>query len=88
MSKTFTIHSIVDPVNCTWGEWEEWSACDATCEIGSKTRHRMKSPEAAYGGVDCSGESQMTMSCNEGKCPGTDTDKIRFFYKIYVLYLI
>ena len=80
--ETITILSIADPVDCTWSEWEEWSTCGATCGIGSKTRHRMKSTEAANGGADCSGEAQMTMSCNAGECPGTSS----FFYKIYVSY--
>ena len=82
MSKTITIHSIVGRVNCIWSEWEEWSTCSATCGGGSKTRHRMKSTEAANGGADCSGEAQMVVACDAGECPGTFSFS---FYGICVL---
>ena len=68
--KTVLIRLFLDPVNCVWQQWGEWSNCTTTCGIGSKSRNRSISIEASNGGMDCSGETDMTMSCNEVECPG------------------
>ena len=61
---------LLDPVDCSWDNWSAWSQCSLTCEVGIKTRSRNISIEASNGGKACSGERQMTVSCNEGACPG------------------
>lgn len=47
------------PVDCVWGEWEEWPACPSGCPIGGglqqKTRTRKWSIEASCNGIKCEG---------------------------------
>ena len=64
------IRLFLDPVNCVWDQWGEWSKCTKTCGMGSNSRNRSIAIEASNGGMDCSGETDMTMSCNEGECIG------------------
>ena len=58
------------PVDCQWGDWSEYSACSETCGDGTKTRWRNKAVHAKNGGEECSGQSQETVTCNNGLCPG------------------
>ena len=52
-----------------WGEWAEWSDCSQTCGGGTQTRERLcDSPEPAYGGIQCVGETSETESCNDDEC--------------------
>ena len=68
--KTLFTHLFLDAVNCIWSQWEEWSTCTKPCGFGSKSRNRTILVEASNGGVDCSGPTEMAISCNEGECKG------------------
>ena len=59
------------PVDCSWGEWSEYSTCSVTCGgAGTQTRTRSKAVEASGGGFDCVGPTEETTSCNNGECSG------------------
>lgn len=57
------------PVNCTWGQWGGWSACDKTCGGGKAARGRNKDTIEANGGEQCAGLPQDVVTCNEEECP-------------------
>ena len=60
-------------VNGVYGLWTEWTSCSQTCEGGSRTRERAcDSPEALYGGEECTEHDFETEDCNEEKCPVVD----------------
>jgi len=59
------------PVDCSWGDWSEYSTCSVTCGgAGTQTRTRSKAVEASGGGFDCAGPTEETTSCNNGECGG------------------
>ena len=63
------------PVDCSWGDWSEYSACSVTCGgAGTQTRTRSKAVEASGGGFDCAGPTEETTSCNNGECGGKCLD--------------
>jgi len=47
------------PVDCTWGDWEEWGACDRG---GERKRFRHITVEASCGGQPCSAKSAEEIS--------------------------
>ncbi|XP_069017043.1 complement component 7b [Embiotoca jacksoni] len=49
------------PVNCRWGSYGEWSACDGCTSTKVRTRH--VDVYAQFGGVPCSGEATQTEPC-------------------------
>lgn len=58
-------------VNCTWEDWNEWTACSRTCSKGTRTRLRFVDTEA-YGplGLNCTGEPSEEELCDtELPCP-------------------
>ena len=50
--------------SCVWGEWADWTECNATCGGGHQTRTRTKTS----GGDDCTGNSSETQECNTDAC--------------------
>ena len=62
--------SFLEPVNCVLNQWSEWSKCTRTCGTGSKTRHRSIVLKPSYGGKNCSGATELTISCRERPCAG------------------
>nr|DBA25392.1 TPA: hypothetical protein GDO54_012926 [Pyxicephalus adspersus] len=57
------------PVNGAWSPWGEWSACDAPCQGGVRSRSRKcENPPPKNGGLLCGGESVQTESCNLQPC--------------------
>lgn len=58
-------HRCVDkePVEGSWGEWEEWTTCTKTCGGGTKKRIRQCSGEG-----DCEGDDTKTENCNKQEC--------------------
>ena len=59
------------PVDCSWGDWSEYSSCSVTCDgDGTKTRTRTKAVEASGGGFDCVGPAEESIHCNNGECGG------------------
>merc|ERR1719247_1843300 len=56
-------------VDCTWGDWEEWSVCTSSCGGGSKYRARAGLVAAAHGGAMCTIADIMEFqSCNTDRC--------------------
>ena len=56
-------------LHLVWNDWSEWSACSATCEAGTKQKSRT-CQFGLPGQIGCTGETDDTEACNEGKCPG------------------
>ncbi|BFZ25593.1 hypothetical protein BsWGS_28632 [Bradybaena similaris] len=54
-------------VDGSWGPWQAWSACSATCDIGSMQRFRScDNPPANHCGAKCQGEELEMTACNTG----------------------
>uniref|UniRef100_A0A1A8G3H0 Brain-specific angiogenesis inhibitor 1 n=1 Tax=Nothobranchius korthausae TaxID=1143690 RepID=A0A1A8G3H0_9TELE len=56
------------PADGVWSEWSGWRSCSSSCSNGTMQRTRECSGPS-YGGSDCRGESQETVSCFLGECP-------------------
>ena len=56
------------PVDCAQSAWTPWSACSATCHVGTRARSRRAVVRPAFGGLAC-GATQETTACNDGPCP-------------------
>ena len=56
-------------VDCEWGDWEV-SDCSKECGGGIQFKTRIETVIAAYGGQECSGQWNVTESCNTQNCPG------------------
>ena len=54
------------PVNGTWADWADWSACTVTCGRGTQVRHR-NCIDSECGG-SCDGTDLDTRSCNTDCC--------------------
>ncbi|XP_071950823.1 spondin-1-like [Antedon mediterranea] len=53
------------PVNCAWGDWQEWTACSVTCGSGgTQTRTRCVETSEYCGGTTCSEPSEQQISCS------------------------
>ncbi|XP_054612898.1 complement component 7b isoform X2 [Dunckerocampus dactyliophorus] len=58
----------LQPINCRWGSYRDWSDCDGCTRTKVRTRH--VEVYAQFGGVPCSGESTQTHPCVPQKgCP-------------------
>jgi len=55
------------PVDCKVDEWQEWSACSASCGTGVKERIRSVLKHAAFGGTPCDSTNE-DESCNTQSC--------------------
>jgi len=55
-------------INCTWGEWDDWSACSASCGHGKKDRVRAIETKAANGGLGCKGSDRVSSTCIVTTC--------------------
>ncbi|XP_012591877.2 hemicentin-1 [Microcebus murinus] len=61
----------VCPVDGSWGNWQSWSQCSASCGRGEKTRMRLcDNPAPARGGRPCPGDATQVSRCNMQTCPG------------------
>ena len=56
-------------MDCEWNEWQN-GTCSNTCGNGTMTNNRTKKVEAAHGGQECPGSSNVTEGCNIEECPG------------------
>ena len=59
-------------VDCEWDDWQ-LGKCSKTCGGGSRTNTRTPKVDAAHGGEECNGASNITESCNTQECPGIRT---------------
>ena len=62
-------------VHCDWGPWEV-TDCDKLCGGGTQTKTRKITIEAKHEGKACTGESNITVSCNVQECPGKNISLI------------
>uniref|UniRef100_UPI0037E9B6AB hemicentin-1 n=1 Tax=Semicossyphus pulcher TaxID=241346 RepID=UPI0037E9B6AB len=59
------------PVDGSWGSWQSWGECSASCGGGERSRVRLcNSPSASNGGRPCPGDSSQLSRCNAQACPG------------------
>ncbi|XP_070407373.1 adhesion G protein-coupled receptor B1 isoform X7 [Nothobranchius furzeri] len=56
------------PSDGVWNEWSAWNPCSSSCSNGTMQRTR-ECIGPSYGGSECTGESQETVSCFLGECP-------------------
>eukprot|EP00112_Aurelia_sp_Birch-Aquarium-sp1_P014794 Seg3210.1 transcript_id=Seg3210.1/GoldUCD/mRNA.D3Y31 product="Zinc metalloproteinase nas-6" protein_id=Seg3210.1/GoldUCD/D3Y31 len=57
------------PVDGHWGRWSSWSACNAECGPGKRSRTRVcDNPLPKNGGKVCAGESKSFTDCNVKRC--------------------
>ena len=52
-----------------WDKWDD-GECSKSCGGGEKNVQRNKKVEAANGGKECSGPSNILETCNVQQCPG------------------
>ena len=65
----YTISFILKDIDGNWGEWSEFSACNAACGDGKKQRSRnCDNPQQEGDGDDCDGYATDIVDCNEGAC--------------------
>ena len=63
---TFPFVGVIDG---NWGQWESWSECSKTCDIGVHTRSRTCSnPAPLNGGKDCVGSATEESQCSNRPC--------------------
>ncbi|CAG5124423.1 unnamed protein product, partial [Candidula unifasciata] len=54
-------------VDGNWSMWQAWSACSATCDIGTRQRYRScNNPSPNYCGAKCRGEELEMTACVTG----------------------
>ncbi|XP_030135337.4 hemicentin-1 [Taeniopygia guttata] len=59
------------PVDGSWGQWQSWSQCSASCGGGEQSRVRLcSSPAPLNRGRPCPGDSSQISRCNTQACPG------------------
>ena len=53
-------------------EWHDWNIgrCSKECGGGTRINNRTPKIDAAHGGEECHGSSNITESCNTRECPG------------------
>ena len=61
--------TVVQPINCTWTNYREWSECNKKCGNGTRFRTRDISQPALNGGAQCLGSPLQSESCNTQCCP-------------------
>ncbi|XP_052257629.1 SCO-spondin-like [Dreissena polymorpha] len=56
------------PIDGVWATWSQWSACDVTCENGTRFRTR-KCTGPFHQGSDCHGKASEVEGCFPRMCP-------------------
>jgi len=57
------------PIDCVFGDWRAWTACNSFCGTGEQERTRGRSVLPQWGGLDCQGAFSETQSCIVRPCP-------------------
>ena len=66
-------------VDGKWSDWGDWSTCSLPCGGGTQDRLRTcTNPPPAFGGAQCTGESNEIRSCNSQPCPGKKAMLIQY----------
>ncbi|XP_067893515.1 hemicentin-1 isoform X1 [Heterodontus francisci] len=61
----------VCPVDGSWGPWQAWNDCSASCGGGERRRLRLcNNPVPASGGRSCPGDGSQVSRCKVQPCPG------------------
>ena len=68
VNSLFCMYSILEPVDCKWGPYGEWTSCSKTCGGGEKSRQRSVFIPASNGGKDCDGKANQIEGCNAEAC--------------------
>ncbi|KAM9306065.1 SCO-spondin-like, partial [Gastrophryne carolinensis] len=69
------------PVNGDWSHWGAWSACDAPCQGGVRSRSRKcEDPPPKNGGDLCRGQPVQTESCNLQLCEDSQDCGLEMIY--------
>jgi hypothetical protein len=55
-------------IDCMVGDWDNWGACDASCNGGTHNRQRTIVTSPAHGGVACPSTTEQG-ECNKKPCP-------------------
>lgn len=64
-------------VDGSWGNWQSWGPCSASCGGGEKTRKRLcNNPEPSNRGRPCPGDATQVSRCNIHACPGKQVSEI------------
>ncbi|XP_062920094.1 hemicentin-1 isoform X2 [Mobula hypostoma] len=59
------------PVHGSWGPWQAWNDCSATCGGGDQRRLRVcNNPVPLNGGRSCPGDGSQVSRCQVQPCPG------------------
>ena len=75
----------IDPVDCEWDGFGEWTGCSKSCGGGEKTRTRTVKTIAQHGGNPCVGDSTEAQSCNMDLCPGMHNSVGLIKISVYIL---
>lgn len=63
------------PVDCKQVDWQDWSACSASCDVGHMTRRREVVQPPSFGGKDCKNPFEEINQCNVSiPCPDQNMD--------------
>ena len=54
-----------------WSDWDNWSVCSATCDMGMRSQLRScNNPRPGVGGHDCAGTNMEYSLCTSTSCAG------------------
>ena len=67
--ENFIWFSFQNLVDCEFGEWKNWTACDQPCGGGEQYRTREVKTFAQNGGELCQGDAKEVQVCNSQPCP-------------------
>lgn len=56
------------PINCVWGNWDNWGVCSMTCGSGMKRQERNVTQYPQFNGSNCIGNTYNTMACLDRDC--------------------
>jgi len=54
----------IPAMDCIWNQWGEWTDCSTSCGKGKQTRLRQIAMLPMNGGKNCTGATNMTVTCN------------------------
>jgi hypothetical protein len=67
VNKFNSTHKCPSMKDCEVSAWQEWSNCTVPCGGGNRTRLRVVTKQAEYGGEECPALTQ-TQTCNDKHC--------------------
>ena len=61
---------VVEPKDCIWSLWSNWSPCTASCGQGVQKATRTISQQAENNGKECRGSNTKRKNCIDQPCQG------------------